>query len=90
MPVELPEKFEKIIVNASQDWLDTRGTTRDKLRSFIEGRILRDKEISPKAGDVAPDFEAEVLDSQGKRTGGMLKLSSQFGIPIALIFGSYT
>ena len=40
MTVELPEKFEAIVVNATQEWLDTRGTTRDELRKFIEGRVI--------------------------------------------------
>jgi len=25
MPIELPEKFEKIVVNATEEWLETRG-----------------------------------------------------------------
>ncbi len=90
MSIELPEKFEKIVVNSKQEWLDTRGMTRDELRTLIEGRVIRDKEVSPKVGDDAPDFEVEVLDEHGKRTGEMFHLSSQFGSPIGLIFGSYT
>ena len=90
MSVKLPEKFEAIITNATQEWLDTRGTTRDELRKFIEGRVIRDKEKAPKVGDAAPDFEIERLDSKGKRTGVMERLSDHFGIPIGLIFGSYT
>ena len=35
MPIELPEKFEKIVVNATEEWLETRGKTRGQLRSFI-------------------------------------------------------
>ena len=38
MSVKLPEKFEAIVVNATQEWLDTRGMTRDQLRAFIEKR----------------------------------------------------
>ena len=90
MPIALPEKFEKIVVNATEEWLETRGKTRDQLRSFIEKRVIRDREKSPKAGDVAPDFELEKLDDHGKRTGEMMRLSSNFGTPIGLIFGSYT
>lgn len=90
MSVQLPEKFEAIVVNSKQEWLDTRGMTRDDLRSLIEGRVARDIEISPKVGDDAPDFEAELLDDRGKRTGEMMNLSSHFGTPIGLIFGSYT
>ena len=90
MPIELPEKFEKIVVNATEEWLKTRGKTRDQLRSFIEKRVIRDREKSPKVGDPAPDFELEKLDDHGKRTGNMMRLSSNFGTPIGLIFGSYT
>ena len=90
MSIELPEKFENIVVNAKQEWLDTRCKTRDELRTLIEGRVIKDNEISPKVGEDAPDFEAEILDEQGKRTGDMLQLSSQIGRPIGLVFGSYT
>ncbi|MEM7030816.1 MAG: hypothetical protein AAF629_14720 [Chloroflexota bacterium] len=45
---------------------------------------------APKQGTPAPDFEIERLDDHGKQTGQMFRLSSDFGKPIALIFGSYT
>ncbi len=90
MSVKLPEKFEAIVVNATQEWLDTRGMTRDQLRAFIEKRVIRDRENAPKVGEPAPDFEIERLDERGGRTGNMLRLSSHFGSPIGLVFGSYT
>ena len=90
MSIELPEKFEKIVVSATEEWLETRGKTRDQLRSFIEKRVIRDREKSPKVGDNAPDFELEKLDSFGKRTSEIVRLSENFGTPIGLIFGSYT
>lgn len=90
MSVKLPEKFEAIVVNATQEWLDTRGMTRDQLRAFIEKRVIRDRENAPKVGEAAPDFEIERLDERGGRTGEMLRLSSHFGSPIGLVFGSYT
>jgi hypothetical protein len=90
MSIKLPEKFEAIVVNATQEWLDTRGMTRDQLRAFIEKRVIRDRENAPKVGEAAPDFEIERLDERGGRTGNMLRLSSHFGSPIGLVFGSYT
>ena len=90
MAIELPEKFENVVNNASQEWLDTRGKTREELRKFIEARVVRDRDKSPKVGDRAPDFELERLDAQGKRTGKTTRLSSHFGKPIGLVFGSYT
>ena len=47
MAIDLPEKFENIVVNATEEWLEKRGKTRDELRSFIEKRVLRDQEKSP-------------------------------------------
>ena len=35
MPFELPEKLENILLNANEEWLETRGKTRGQLRSFI-------------------------------------------------------
>ena len=90
MTVKLPEKFEAIIENSTQEWYDTRGTTREELRKFIEGRVLRDLENAPKVGEDAPDFNIERLDDNGNRTGEMERLSDHFGTPIGLIFGSYT
>lgn len=90
MAIKLPDKFENVVNNASQEWLDTRGKTREELRKFIEARVIRDQTKSPKVGDPAPDFELELLDARGKRTGEMTRLSSHFGKPIGLVFGSYT
>lgn len=90
MPIELPEKFENVVQNASQEWLDTRGKTREELRTFIEARVVRDQTKSPKIGAAAPDFELELLDERGNRTGEMSRLSTHFGKPIGLVFGSYT
>ena len=69
MSIELPEKFESIVVNASDDWLNTRGMTRDELRKFIEKRVIRDNELSPKIGDDAPELDLERLNSNGTRSG---------------------
>ena len=90
MSIELPEKFESIVVNASDDWLNTRGMTRDELRKFIEKREMRDNELSPKIGDDAPELELERLNGNGARSGETVRLSSYFGKPVGLIFGSYT
>ena len=90
MAIKLPDKFENVVQNASQEWLDVRGKTRDELRKFIEKRVIRDQEKSPKVGDPAPDLELELLDARGNRTGEMTRLSSYFGKPIGLVFGSYT
>ncbi|NKB20287.1 MAG: hypothetical protein GKS01_07040 [Alphaproteobacteria bacterium] len=90
MSVELPEKFENVVLNADEKWLETRGMTRDQLRAFIEKRVIRDRELSPNIGDDAPDLALERLNANGSRSGETVKLSSYFGKPVGLIFGSYT
>ena len=41
-------------------------------------------------GDIAPDFELELLDKDLKRAGKTVQLSAVKGKPVALMFGSYT
>ena len=45
---------------------------------------------APEVGDMAPDFTAEVLDRDRRRTGEFVTLSSMRGRSVALAFGSYT
>jgi hypothetical protein len=89
MPIELPEKFEAILARHSDEDLKVRGHTRESLRKFIEGRIIRDQK-SPKIGEIAPDLELELMSPEGKRTGEMVNLSAYRGKPMGLVFGSYT
>ena len=44
----------------------------------------------PQPGDIAPDFELELLDKDLKRAGKTVQLSALKGKPVALMFGSYT
>lgn len=90
MVVELPELFEQRVNNISDEELKIRGITREQMRIRMGKRILKDQQSSPKIGAEAPDFELEVLDATGKRTGNFQKLSDYRGTPVALIFGSYT
>ena len=47
--------------------------------------------LVPKVGEMAPDFEIDVLDRQRQRTGETMLLSSHRGKrPVGIIFGSYT
>ena len=76
MAIQLPQKFEHVVQKAKEKWLRKRSMTREELRSFIEDRISRDHEFSPNLGSDAPDFEVELLDSLGNRTGEVVRLSS--------------
>ena len=44
----------------------------------------------PRPGDMAPDFELDLLDRGRKRTGDTVRLAALRGKPVALMFGSYT
>lgn len=89
MAMKLPQVLEDRINNISDDELVFRGWTRDGMREGFERRLEADKD-SPQVGDVAPDFELERLSATGGRTGKMMTLSGLRGIPVGLIFGSYT
>ena len=72
----------------AEEWKDS-GFTRAQFENRWRARLERDR-FSPKIGFPAPDFVLEVLTSEGKRSGELFQLSSLFGRPIGLVFGSYT
>lgn len=86
------ELFERVRTNkaavSKHPWKDW-GISKDEWVAYLQDRIRRDIN-APKAGHAAPDFSVEQLDAGGKRTGETVNLSSFFGEPIALLFGSYT
>jgi hypothetical protein len=69
-------------------WLNW-GISEEEFRQYMDAKAERDKRV-PKVGTIAPDFEAEKLSPEGKRTGEMFQLSSARGRPIGLVLGSYT
>ena len=83
--LNLPEPMRGL---TEKEWEEI-GFTREEFENRWQARIERDQ-FSPKVGARAPDFELELLSSKGDRTGQLFQLSSLSGIPIGLIFGSYT
>ena len=81
----LPEPMENL---TDEEWGDA-GFTRAQFEDRWRARLERDM-FSPEIGSPAPDFILEVLTSEGKRSGEQFQLSSLFGRPIGLVFGSYT
>ena len=63
--------------------------TPEQYNAMRAERLARE-EIAPNVGEKAPDFTLERLSPDGKRSGEMVKLSSELGKPVGLIFGSYT
>ncbi len=58
---------------------------RERLAEAQKFMALRNAK-APEVGDLAPDFDLELLDSGGER----VRLSGLRGSPVGLIFGSYT
>ena len=83
--VKIPAEMDKLTAN---EWREI-GFSRAEFEGRWKARLERDKG-SPAIGSDAPDFELEVLSKAGKQTGTFLKLSSFYGRPIGLVFGSYT
>lgn len=88
-PVTL-EEYGKMTMQERRDiWLQISDITEAEFDAHMEGEKAREA-IVPKIGDMAPDFVADVLDRQRKRTGDRVRLSELRGKPVGLVFGSYT
>ena len=86
---ELFERVKNNKANVSKHpWKDW-GISKEEWVEYLQDRIRKDLS-APKEGDDTPDFSVERLSTDGKRTGETIYLSSLFGKPIALLFGSYT
>ena len=86
---ELFERVKNNKANVSKTPWKVWGISKEEWVKYLQERIKQDLE-APKERELAPDFSVERLDSLGKRTGEMFNLSTFFGKPIALLFGSYT
>jgi len=83
-------------ISYPEDWRDIpkhaweyMGLTPEEYQAMRTDRLVREK-CAPKPGELAPDFSLERLSDTGQRTGENVELSSLRGIPVALLFGSYT
>lgn len=86
---ELFERVKNNKANVSKHpWKDW-GISKEEWTVYLQDRIRKDL-AAPKEGDSAPDFAVERLSTDGKRTGEIINLSTLFGKPVALLFGSYT
>jgi len=90
MAVELPKPFEDRISSISDRELEVRGQSREDLRGYYEKRVLDDIARSPSVGAPAPDVQLELLSATGQRTGAYKSISDFRGLPVGLIFGSFT
>ena len=70
-------------------WLSISDITEAEFDALWAHQQARQADV-PRPGSKAPDFELDILDRERLRTGETVRLSSQQGKPVALLFGSYT
>ena len=90
MAITLPAPFERRLAGVTDKELAVRGQKREDLRAYYEQRVMRDEQKSPAPGAEAPDVTLELLGADGRRSGEYHSLSSFRGLPVGLIFGSFT
>jgi len=88
-PVTLEEYSAMDMAARRKVWLEISDITDEEFEAHMAEEKAREA-IVPKVGSEAPDFVADVLDRQRKRTGEQVRLSSLRGQPVGIVFGSYT
>jgi hypothetical protein len=96
MPDSIPESPVTLEQYAAMDmagkrevWLEISDISEAEFEGILADGNAREADV-PKVGAEAPDFVAEVLDRDRKRTGEQVRLSDLRGKPVGLVFGSYT
>jgi hypothetical protein len=88
-PVNLEEYAAMDMAARRKVWLEISDITEEEFEAHKAEEKAREADV-PQVGSMAPDFVADVLDRQRKRTGEQVRLSALRGQPVGIIFGSYT
>lgn len=88
-PVTLEEYAAMSMPERRKVWIDISDITEEQFEAQMAAEKAREAAV-PRVGSEAPDFAADVLDRQRKRTGEQVHLSDLRGHPVGLIFGSFT
>ncbi len=88
-PVTLEEYAAMDMMARKKVWLEISDIDEEFLNDHMEEEKAREADV-PQPGSMAPDFTADVLDGDRKRTGEQVQLSKLRGKPVAIAFGSYT
>lgn len=88
-PVTLEEYGAMNMEQRRKVWLDISDITEAEFEAHMAHEKAREA-IVPTVGSEAPDFVADVLDRDHKRTGEQVRLLDLRGAPVGIIFGSYT
>ena len=88
-PVSLEEYRAMDMARRREVWLEISDITEAEFDAHMEGEKAREATVPP-VGAIAPDFVADRLDRNRKRTGEQMRLSALRGKPVAIAFGSFT
>ena len=88
-PVSLDEYGAMSMEQRRKVWLEISDISEDEFEAHMTGEKAREA-IVPKIGSEAPDFVADVLDRDRRRTGAQVRLSALRGKPVGIVFGSFT
>ena len=88
-PVTLEEYGAMDMAQRKKVWLEISDISEAEFEAHMAEEKAREA-IVPKVGSMAPDFVADVLGSDRKRTAEQVMLSALRGKPVGIVFGSYT
>jgi len=88
-PVTLQEYGSMTMQEREALWLQISDITEEEFRAHMMREKDREADV-PVVGAYAPDFTADVLGDNRKRTGEKVVLSELRGRPVAIAFGSFT
>jgi hypothetical protein len=88
-PVTLQEYGHMDMVEKRRVWLQISDISEAEFEEQLLKSRARESNV-PKIGDMAPDFNADILGPDRQLTGETVTLSQLRGSPVALNFGSYT
>ena len=88
-PVSLEEYRAMDMARRREVWLEISDITEAEFDAHMEAQKAREATV-PRLGAMAPDFVADRLDRNRKRTGEQVRLSDYRGKPVAIAFGSFT
>lgn len=88
-PVTLADYSKMTMPERRKIWLDISDISEQELDEHMTQEKAREARV-PQPGQMAPDFVADVLDRDKKRTGAQVRLSDLRGRPVGIVFGSFT
>ena len=88
-PVTLDEYRAMDMARRREVWLEISDITEAQCDAHMAEQKAREAAV-PRVGSMAPDFVADRLDRNRRRTGERVRLSDYRGKPVAIAFGSFT